>query len=112
MNESARAMSLSLDPVSMIVPRRRITGMSAILLPFDSGGAIDWPSFRAHVLRTADAGLTPAINMDTGYVNLLDDVTRIRVLDQTADVLGGRPFVAGAFIGDTPGSGFDRDAYF
>ncbi|ODU01197.1 MAG: dihydrodipicolinate synthase family protein [Planctomycetes bacterium SCN 63-9] len=104
-------MPSSLDPIAMIVPRRRITGMSAILLPFDPGGGIDWPAFRAHVLRTADAGLTPAVNMDTGYVNLLDDATRIQVLDQTRDVLAGRPFVAGAFVGDAPGSRFDRDAY-
>jgi dihydrodipicolinate synthase/N-acetylneuraminate lyase len=95
----------------MIVTRRTITGMSAILLPFDSAGAIDWPAFRAHVVRTADAGLTPAVNMDTGYVNLLDDATRIQVLDQTRDALGNRPFVAGAFVGDAPDSRFDRDAY-
>ena len=100
-----------LDPVAMVVPRRKITGMSAILLPFASHGSVDWESFRAHVLRTADAGLTPAVNMDTGYINLLDDETRSRVLDQTRDVLGGRPFVAGAFVGDSPGSRFDRDAY-
>ncbi|WP_422931220.1 dihydrodipicolinate synthase family protein [Singulisphaera sp. PoT] len=100
-----------LDPVAMVVPRRKITGMSAILLPFASHGSVDWESFRAHVLRTADAGLTPAVNMDTGYINLLDDETRSRVLDQTRDVLGGRPFVAGAFVGDSPGDRFDRDAY-
>lgn len=102
---------MALDPVAMIVPHRKITGMSAILLPFDPAGEIDWPAFRAHVLRTADAGLTPAVNMDTGYVNLLDDATRVRVLDQARDALGGRPFVAGAFVGDDPDSRFDRDAY-
>ena len=95
----------------MFVPDRRITGISAILLPFDSAGDIDWPSFQAHVLRTADAGLTPAVNMDTGYVNLLDDATRVRVLDRTREVLGTRPFVAGAFVGDAPGDRFDRVAY-
>ena len=58
----------------------------------------DWPGFRAHVARTADAGLTPAVNMDTGYVNLIDDDTRLRVLDETRelviaamDELGYRP---------------------
>jgi dihydrodipicolinate synthase/N-acetylneuraminate lyase len=99
------------DPVAMIAPRRRITGISAILLPFDSGGEVDWPSFQAHALRTAEAGLTPAVNMDTGYVNLLDDATRVRVLERTKEALGGRPFVAGAFVGDAPGDRFDRDAY-
>jgi dihydrodipicolinate synthase/N-acetylneuraminate lyase len=100
-----------LDPVAMIRPCRRITGISAILLPFAADGGIDWPAFRAHVVRTADAGLTPAVNMDTGYVNLLDDAARLRVLDETRRALAGRPFVAGAFVADRPGSRFDREAY-
>lgn len=101
----------SYDPLALLAPRRRITGMSAILLPFDSQGGVDWPAFRAHVLRTAAAGLTPAVNMDTGYINLLDDDLRLQVLDQTRTTLAGRPFVAGAFVGDQPGSRFDLDAY-
>jgi dihydrodipicolinate synthase/N-acetylneuraminate lyase len=95
----------------MIRPRRKIAGISAILLPFLEDGSVDWPNFERHVLRTADAGLTPAVNMDTGYVNLLDDAARTAVLDRTRSVLGGRPFVAGAFVGDRPGDGFDRDGY-
>ena len=87
------------DPIKMIRPRRKITGISAILLPFSDDGAVDWDSFRTHVQRTLEAGLTPAVNMDTGYVNLLDTATRQRVLEQTRDVLGSRPFVAGAFVG-------------
>ena len=47
-----------LDPLPLLRPRRRITGMSAILLPFASDGSADWPAFRAHVARTAAAGLT------------------------------------------------------
>jgi dihydrodipicolinate synthase/N-acetylneuraminate lyase len=101
----------SFDPIQMLRPRRRIVGASAILLPFQSDGAIDWPAFSAHVVRTADAGLTPAVNMDTGYVNLLDDATRRTVLQKTRDALAGRAFVAGAFVGDRPGNRFDRDAY-
>jgi dihydrodipicolinate synthase/N-acetylneuraminate lyase len=98
------------DPLALLRPRRRITGLSAILLPFGADGAIDWPAFRAHIERTAAAGLTPAVNMDTGYVNLLDDATRLRVLDETQAVAGSR-FVAGAFVADRPGDAFDRDAY-
>ncbi len=101
----------TLDPIRLLRPRRRITGASAILLPFAPGGAIDWTAFTAHVLRTADAGLVPAVNMDTGYVNLLDDTTRLEVLDRTRNALDGRPFVAGAFVADRPGSRFDCDAY-
>jgi dihydrodipicolinate synthase/N-acetylneuraminate lyase len=100
-----------IDPIRMLRPRRRITGISAILLPFTGGGDIDWPAFARHVGRTAEAGLIPAVNMDTGYVHLLDDHTRRQVLEQSRQVLAGGPFVAGAFIADRPGSPFDRDGY-
>jgi dihydrodipicolinate synthase/N-acetylneuraminate lyase len=100
-----------LDPLKMIVPRRKITGISAVLLPFTTSGAIDWPGFTAHCLRTSEAGLIPAVNMDTGFGNLLDLAQRNAVLDATRLALAGRPFVAGVFIGDSPGAGFDRDGY-
>src|SRR6185312_14669636 len=63
----------TIDPIAMLRPRRKITGMSAILLPFTESGEIDWPGFTAHAERTAAAGLTPAVNMDTGFGNLLDE---------------------------------------
>jgi dihydrodipicolinate synthase/N-acetylneuraminate lyase len=85
--------------------------MSAILLPFEEGGDVDWQGFRAHIARTAAAGLMPAVNMDTGYVNLLDDTTRRRVLAETRSTLGGGNFVAGAFVADRRGDGLDLDAY-
>jgi dihydrodipicolinate synthase/N-acetylneuraminate lyase len=99
------------NPVSLLRPRRRIAGMSAVLLPFESQGIVDWPSFRQHVTRTLDAGLVPAVNMDTGYVNLLDDVTRREVLEATRSVCQGRMFVAGAFVRDAPGARFDEAMY-
>jgi dihydrodipicolinate synthase/N-acetylneuraminate lyase len=77
----------------------------------DAAGAIDWDGFRRHVLRTAEAGLVPAVNMDTGYVHLLDAEQRRCVLQEARAVLGARPFVAGAFVGDQPGSSWDRDGY-
>ena len=101
----------AIDPIAMLRPRRKVHGVSAILLPFAADGAVDWDAFAAHILRTADAGLTPAVNMDTGYVHLLDDAMRLEVLGRTRAVLGGRPFVAGAFVGDRPGAPFDHDAY-
>src|SRR5688500_17151047 len=70
--------------------------MSAILLPFEPGGDIDWAGFDDHVCRTAEVGLVPAVNMDTGYVHLLDDRQREEVLHRTTALLGGQPFVAGA----------------
>jgi dihydrodipicolinate synthase/N-acetylneuraminate lyase len=100
-----------LDPIAMLRPRRKLTGISAILLPFTEAGGVDWRSLAAHVARTADAGLTPAVNMDTGYVHLLDDDTRREVLRVTRETLGGREFVAGAFVRDQPGDVFAADAY-
>lgn len=88
-------------------PNRTIVGMAAVLLPYSADGAVDWPAFEAHVTRTRDAGLTPAVNMDTGYVQLLSDVERERVLD----VVAGTAFVAGAFVADSSGDRFDLAAY-
>ena len=85
--------------------------MSAVLLPFLAPGEIDWHSFESNVARTCDAGLAPAVNMDTGYINLLDDATRQEVLRRTESIASGRMFVAGAFIGDSPGSRFDAARY-
>ncbi len=95
----------------MIRPNRQITGMSAILLPFTADGLVDWDAFCAHVARTVEAGLTPAVNMDTGYVNLLDTTTRKQVLERTRDTLSGSDFVAGAFVGDAPGDTWNGRAY-
>ena len=100
-----------IDPLSLIRPKREIEGLSAVLLPHDESGQIDWPSFRGLLRRTAAAGLTPAVNMDTGFGNLLDDEARREVLRVTRDELGDRPFVAGTFVIDSPGDAFDRDAY-
>ena len=101
----------SMNTAPPIRPRRKITGMSAILLPLISGTEVDWKGLRDHVARTSDAGLIPAINMDTGYGNLIDESTRIRVLNETRDVTAGRPFIAGASVGDRPGDAFDFAAY-
>ena len=93
-----------------ILPGRTITGMSAILLPHLDPTTVDWDSLDAHIARTMDAGLTPAVNMDTGYVQLLDADTRERVLDRAAAITGG-DFVAGAFVSDESGAAFDLGAY-
>jgi dihydrodipicolinate synthase/N-acetylneuraminate lyase len=69
--------------------------MSAVLLPHHSGTVVDWVGFEAHVARTAEAGLTPAVNMDTGYVHLLSPEQRAEVLQRTSAL--GVDFVAGAF---------------
>jgi dihydrodipicolinate synthase/N-acetylneuraminate lyase len=101
-----------LDPASLVQPRRAITGMSAILLPMKADLTVDWDGFAAHVVRTAAAGITPAINMDTGYVQLIDDATRREALRIARDAVGpqGR-LVAGACVVDDPGAAFDEAAY-
>lgn len=100
-----------MDPISMLQPRRKVTGISAVLLPFTESGAVDWAGFEAHVARTAGAGLTPAVNMDTGYVNLIDHAVQGEVLRRTRDIVAGGPFVAGAFVADRVGDAFSFDAY-
>lgn len=94
-----------------LVPRRKITGMSAVLLPFAADHSVDWKAFETHVERTMAAGLIPAVNMDTGYVNLLDEATKSEVLRRSRAVTSGQMFVAGAFLDDAPGAAFDLDGY-
>lgn len=102
----------AINPQAMIRPRRKITGISAILLPFTDSLAIDWTGLADHVRRTAEAGLTPAVNMDTGFANLITEDQRQQALRLTQAELGGADFVAGAFVADQPGDSFDADAYF
>jgi dihydrodipicolinate synthase/N-acetylneuraminate lyase len=91
--------------------------MSAVLLPFDAAGDVDWDALAAGVERTAAAGLVPAVNMDTGYGPALDPAARARVLAVTAAALAGEEpvpgwrFVAGAHVDDDTGPGVDLDAH-
>jgi len=97
--------------VTRLRPNRRITGMSAILLPFTPGGEVDWLGFEGHVVRTLEAGLAPAVNMDTGYVQSIEPAIRAAVLQLTGELCAGRRFVAGAFVADRPGDAYDADGY-
>jgi dihydrodipicolinate synthase/N-acetylneuraminate lyase len=92
-------------------PGRTILGISAVLLPFTADGDVDWSGFETLLADTVAAGLVPAVNMDTGYVQLLDEPTRARVLECAADASGAEGFVAGAFVADGPGEPFVADAY-
>jgi dihydrodipicolinate synthase/N-acetylneuraminate lyase len=96
--------------LARIRPGRAIMGMSAVLLPYTPDGEIDWDATVAHIGRTVDSGLTPAVNMDTGYVQLLTDSQKSKVLDRAASTAGGG-FVAGAYVADRPGDAFDLDGY-
>jgi dihydrodipicolinate synthase/N-acetylneuraminate lyase len=90
--------------ITRLKPNRRIEGISAVLLPFDAAGGIQWENFRVHLLRTHRAGLQPAVNMDTGFGPQLTPAQRDDVLRFTRDTLGpGAPFVAGAQAFNAPG---------
>jgi dihydrodipicolinate synthase/N-acetylneuraminate lyase len=95
----------------LVRPGRQISGHAAVLLPFSPAGAPDWPAFTSLLHRTAAAGLTPAVNMDTGFVNLLTPAERAEVLARTRAALAGQPFVGGVFVDDRPGAAWDPDAY-
>jgi len=85
--------------------------MSAIIVPYGDDGRIDWSAFEAHVARTVSAGLTPAVNMDTGYVQLLgpdDKSTALRITESVAASTTG--FVAGAYVADAAGDSYDGEA--
>lgn len=99
----------------LVRPRRTITGMTAVLLPFTDDGAIDWTAFAGLVERTVRAGLVPAVNMDTGFGPVLGAADREQVLQVTASLTAGAQtglrFVAGAHVPDSRGAPLDVDAY-
>ena len=104
--------STPVDPLSLLRPRRAIRGISAILLPMRPAGGVDWEAFAAHVARTAAAGIVPAVNMDTGYVQLIDDALRREALAIARATIGpAGELVAGACVVDSPGAAFDEAAY-
>jgi len=84
--------------------RRKVQGIAAALLPFESDGRVAVEAFQQHLIATHRAGLMNAVNMDTGYVNYLTDGEKQDVLRWTQEALGKDvPFVAGAYIEDRPG---------
>ena len=84
---------------SRIQPGRKVHGIAAALLPFNADGSVAEEDFARHLQATQAAGLLNAVNMDTGYANLLSDEEKERVLRLTREALGpGVEFVAGAFI--------------
>ena len=104
-------------PLNLLAPQRRIQGISAVLLPFDAAGFVDFDALAAHVARTVAAGIVPAVNMDTGYGHLIGDATRRQVLAVAREAAGpaaGQPFgglVAGAWVVDGESAAFDEAAY-
>jgi len=75
------------DYESLRRPGRKVEGISAVLLPYGRDGRIDEAGFRRHLLRTLEAGLGVAVNMDTGYVDLLTSEEKQRVLAWTCEAV-------------------------
>ncbi|GMU78155.1 MAG: hypothetical protein AMXMBFR46_09500 [Acidimicrobiia bacterium] len=98
-------------PTPALRPGREILGISAVLLPFTGDGTVAWTDYAALLERTVAAGIIPAVNMDTGFVQLLDDATRAQVLDVAAAHAGPAGFAAGAFVTGEPGAAFAESAY-
>ena len=67
-----------------LAPGRRVHGISAVLLPYTADGTIDRAAFERHLLRTRAAGLDVAVNMDTGFVDLLTPDERTAIASGTA----------------------------
>jgi dihydrodipicolinate synthase/N-acetylneuraminate lyase len=87
------------DFIAHLRPRRKVHGIAAALLPFEEDGRIAVEAFQKHLLATHEAGLTNAVNMDTGYVNYLTPEERLKVLQWSTEVLGPNDkFIAGAYI--------------
>jgi dihydrodipicolinate synthase/N-acetylneuraminate lyase len=85
--------------IERLRPRRRVEGIAAALLPFEADGRVAVEAFQNNLRATHAAGLVNAVNMDTGYVNLLGEGEKLDVLRWTVEALGaGVPFVAGAYI--------------
>jgi dihydrodipicolinate synthase/N-acetylneuraminate lyase len=90
--------------IPVVKERRRIDGISAVLLPFDAEGKPDYAEFQRHLERTVAAGLTCAVNMDTGFGPQLSPAGRREVLGVARDAVGPRArLVAGAMPFGDPG---------
>lgn len=89
--------------------RRKVHGIAAALLPYESSGRVAVEAFAQQLISTHRAGLMNAVNMDTGYVNYLSDMEKQEVLDWTRQALGkGAPFVAGVYIENHAGDDLVR----
>jgi dihydrodipicolinate synthase/N-acetylneuraminate lyase len=84
--------------------RRKVHGIAAAVLPYESDGRVAVQAFKQHLAATHHAGLMNAVNMDTGYVNYLSEAEKQDVLRWTREALGKDvPFVAGAYIENQTG---------
>jgi dihydrodipicolinate synthase/N-acetylneuraminate lyase len=69
-------------------PGRRVQGIAAALLPFQSDGRIAVDAFQRLLVATHRVGMMNAVNMDTGYINYLSESEKKDVLRWTREALG------------------------
>ncbi|MGH9403019.1 MAG: dihydrodipicolinate synthase family protein [Terriglobia bacterium] len=101
---------MNLENIDHMRHRRKAQGISALLLPYRQDGRMDDAGFHRHLERTLQAGLRVAVNMDTGYGDLLTPDEKRQVLKWTAEATRGRSeFVAGAL--PPAGSGPSHTGY-
>lgn len=102
-----------LDVRAQPVPARAIDGIAAVLMPFLPDGRTDLEGLARQIDDVVAAGLCPAVNMDTGYVQVLTRAQRSEVLGiarkHARPDRQGRRFIAGAFV--DPGQGPLEDRY-
>jgi len=91
------------SPIPPIRFQRKIEAISAAYLPWKPVAKIDFESFERVLERTWRCGIIPAINMDTGFANLLSIAQRHGILEFVAKRANRRPFVAGAYVEDVAG---------
>jgi len=98
-------MSTPVDRIAIpsIAWNRKPHGISAAYLPWSSPNQIDFDSYARVLEHTWNCGLVPAVNMDTGFANLLSPDLRLNILQFVTRQAAGRDFVAGAFVEDLPG---------
>lgn len=95
-------------PIPPIRFQRKIDAISAAYLPWKPVAKVDFESFERVLEGTWGCGIIPAINMDTGFANLLSLAQRHEILDFVARRANGRAFVAGAFVEDLAGDCIDN----
>ncbi len=81
---------------SLIVTNRSPDAICAVLLPFTDDEQPDQAALFTQIERVTRAGLVPAINMDTGFVQHLSQCQRRAVLAAAAQACKGKRFVVGA----------------
>jgi dihydrodipicolinate synthase/N-acetylneuraminate lyase len=79
-----------------LAPGRVVDGVASIPLPFTAEGRPDLDGVAELVQRTYAAGLTPALNLFAGSVDVLSPAERADVLAIGGGVARGRRFLAGA----------------